>query len=66
MHKDTARSDIEHFVAPLDETPGSATDSVKEDSQPLSLWAEAWRNLRRQPLFIISAILILLVIAVAA
>ena len=66
MHKDTARSDIEHFVAPLDETPVSATDSVKEDSQPLSLWAEAWRNLRRQPLFIISAILILLVIAVAA
>ncbi|NAZ15270.1 ABC transporter permease [Glutamicibacter soli] len=57
---------IEHYVAPLDETPLQAVDSVKETGKPLSMWAEAWRSLRKQPLFIISAILILAVIIVAA
>ncbi len=56
---------IEHFVAPLEETPLAAVDNVDETAAPLSLWAEAWRNLRRQPLFIISALLILLVVVVA-
>ncbi|NMR29809.1 ABC transporter permease [Crystallibacter degradans] len=56
---------IEHYVAPLDETPLHATDNVAEDVQPLSLWAEAWRNLRKQPLFIISTILIVLIVFVA-
>ena len=64
MNKDTRN--IEHYVAPLEETPLAETDSVKEDVQPLSLWGEAWRNLRRQPLFIISALLIVLILAVAA
>ncbi|KSU66812.1 peptide ABC transporter permease [Arthrobacter sp. NIO-1057] len=57
---------MEHFVAPLDETPLQAVDSVKETGKPLSMWAEAWRSLRKQPLFIISAVLILAVIVVAA
>lgn len=57
---------IEHYVAPLEETPLQAVDSVKESGKPLSMWAEAWRSLRKQPLFIISAILILAVIVVAA
>lgn len=57
---------IEHYVAPLEETPLAAVDKVEETGAPVSLWAEAWRNLRRQPLFIISAFLILLVAAVAA
>ena len=56
---------IEHFVAPLEETPLAAVDSVSEGGAPLSLWAEAWQNLRKQPLFIISALLIVLVIVVA-
>jgi oligopeptide transport system permease protein len=56
---------IEHYVAPLEETPLQATDKVDEDVQPLSLWAQAWRNLRTQPLFIISALLLLLIIFVA-
>ncbi|ALO68367.1 peptide ABC transporter permease [Arthrobacter alpinus] len=56
---------MEHYVAPLEETPLAAVDSVTEGGAPLSLWAEAWRNLRRQPLFIISSLLILLVILVA-
>lgn len=56
---------IEHFVAPLEETPLAAVDKVDETGAPLSLWAEAWRNLRKQPLFIISALLIVLVVVVA-
>lgn len=57
---------IEHYVAPLDETPLLAVDKVDVTSVPLSLWADAWKNLRRQPLFIISALLIVLVVIVAA
>ena len=56
---------IEHYVAPLEETPLAAVDNVDVTAAPLSLWAEAWRNLRRQPLFIISVLLILLVLVVA-
>ncbi len=56
---------IEHYVAPLEETPLAAIDKVDETAAPLSLWADAWRNLRKQPLFIISALLILLVLVVA-
>ena len=57
--------EIEHFVAPVEETPLLATDSLKTDQAPLSLWADAWRKLRRRPLFIISAVMIALIIIVA-
>ncbi|MCO1339647.1 peptide ABC transporter permease [Kocuria polaris] len=56
---------IEHYVAPLDETPLQAVDTINVTTEPLSFWAEAWRNLRRQPLFIVSAVLILLIIVVS-
>jgi oligopeptide transport system permease protein len=58
-------SNNSHFVAPIDETPLLATDAVKTDQAPLSLWADAWRKLRRRPLFIISALLIMGLIVVA-
>ncbi|HJW01606.1 MAG TPA: ABC transporter permease [Arthrobacter sp.] len=54
-----------HFVAPVDETPLLATDALKTDQAPLSLWSDAWRKLRRRPLFIISALLILALTVVA-
>jgi len=59
----TVQRHQEHFVADLSETPLQVTDRVKEDKAPLSLWGEAWKNLRRQPLFLISAVLILVVAA---
>src|SRR5215218_1466183 len=59
----TSRTD--HFVAPIDETPLLATDTLKTEHAPLSLWSDAWRKLRRRPLFIISALLILMLIVVA-
>lgn len=58
-------SNHEHFVAPVEETPLLATDAVKTDQAPLSLWADAWRKLRRRPLFIVSSLLILLLVVVA-
>jgi len=54
-----------HFVADLGETPLSEVDKLDESTPPLSLWADAWRHLRRQPIFIVSALLILLVLALA-
>lgn len=63
--KTQSKYQIDHFVADLDETPLQTTDQLNEQAAPLSLWAEAWKNLRRQPLFIISALLILLVLVVA-
>ncbi|UKA61716.1 ABC transporter permease [Arthrobacter sp. FW306-04-A] len=56
---------IEHYVAPIDETPLLATDTLKVDAAPLSLWADAWRKLRRRPLFIISALMIFLLLIVS-
>ncbi|KRE84203.1 MULTISPECIES: ABC transporter permease [unclassified Arthrobacter] len=58
-------SNNSHYVAPIDETPLQATDAVKTDQAPLSLWADAWRKLRRRPLFIISTLLILALIVIA-
>src|SRR6478672_3113357 len=55
----------EHFVADVSETPLQVTDRVKDEAAPLSLWGEAWKNLRKQPLFIISVFLILVVVAVS-
>lgn len=61
----TSNYKAEHYVAPVDETPLLATDSLKSDQAPLSLWADAWHKLRRRPLFIISSLLILLLVVIA-
>ena len=55
----------ERFVAPADEVKLEAVDSVDEDAPALGMWQSAWRILRRNPLFIVSAVLILFIIFVA-
>lgn len=60
-----SKRDTEHFVAPVEETPLLAADAVRTDEAPLSLWGEAWRKLRRRPLFIIASTMILLLVTVA-
>ncbi|PWH06809.1 peptide ABC transporter permease [Brachybacterium endophyticum] len=65
----TARSlrpAAEHFVAPLDETPLQKVDAVDTTATPRSMWGEASHNLVRNPVFVISALLILLLLFVAA
>ena len=59
------RPDQQHFVAPLEETPLVAIDSVKTEGKPSNLWIDAWRDVRKRPMFWISSAMILLVIVVA-
>ena len=56
---------LEHFVAPVDETPVVAFDAVKVDSKKATLWSDAWRDMRKRPMFWISAAIILLVLVVS-
>ena len=61
-----ARRHQEHFFADLDETGLGAVDAVQDTGAPSSQWSEAWKKLRRRPIFWVSATIILLVIVVAA
>lgn len=54
-----------HFVAPLEETPLVAVDAVSVGERRSNLWIDAWRDMRRRPMFWISAAIILLVVLVA-
>ncbi|MDO4910472.1 MAG: ABC transporter permease [Corynebacterium sp.] len=55
----------ERYVAETDETGLGAVDAVADESAPSSMWGEAWRYLRRRPLFWISAVLIFAAIMLA-
>ncbi|MEV6095610.1 ABC transporter permease [Nocardia sp. NPDC051981] len=55
----------EHFVAPPDEVQVLATDTLDETTAPTSVWRDAWRQLRRNPIFLAAAVLIVLVVLVA-
>ena len=65
MSETALRAAQAHFVADLEETPLQVTDRVDESAPPGGLWLEAWRTLRRRPLFIISAVIIVLLLLVA-
>ena len=56
----TSKPRPEHFVAPLEETPLDAIDTIKAEGKPSNLWIDAWDDLRRRPMFWISAALILM------
>ncbi|MCI1914229.1 MAG: ABC transporter permease, partial [Bifidobacteriaceae bacterium] len=55
----------ERFVAPEHETPLQAVDAVNDSEPATSMWASAWITLRKNPLFIVSAILILFILLIA-
>ncbi|WP_432484832.1 MULTISPECIES: ABC transporter permease [Kineococcus] len=65
MSETTARPGQEHYVAPLEETPLAAVDAVDESAPSASLWGDAWKQLRRRPLFIVPSLIILLLVVVA-
>ncbi len=48
----------ERYVSDTDETGLGAVDAVADDSAPSSMWGEAWKNLRRRPLFWVAAAII--------
>ena len=56
----------EHFAAATAEEGLGAVDAVAVDDTPSSMWRDAWRELRRRPLFWISTSLIALICVVAA
>ena len=65
FEKTTLYPGQEHFVSETDETGLGAVDAVKDESAPSSQWSEAWRYLRRRPLFWIAAVMILVAILLA-
>jgi oligopeptide transport system permease protein len=65
MSETALRAAQTRFVADLEETPLATTDQVDESTPPGGLWLEAWRTLRRRPLFIISSVIILFLIVLA-
>ncbi len=54
----------QHFVAPADEVEVLATDRVVDKGTPTSIWGDAWRRLRRNPVFLVSVVLIVFVMLV--
>lgn len=55
----------EHFVAPVSEVPIAPVDAVKIDARRSGLWIDAWRDIRKRPMFYISSLLLLIVVAAA-
>ncbi|MEJ1087310.1 ABC transporter permease [Microbacterium sp. Mu-80] len=57
-------SNPEHYVAPV-ETATVKVDAVRIDAKRSNLWLDAWRDLRRRPMFWVSAFFVLLIVVVA-
>ena len=55
----------EHHVSEVDETGLGAVDAVADDRPPASVFGEAWRQLRRRPIFWVAALLILFSVLMA-
>ncbi|WP_062387532.1 ABC transporter permease [Demequina iriomotensis] len=54
----------EHYVAPFDED-AVEVDKIKLDEKPSNLWRDAWRSLRRRPLFYISLAAVAVIVLMA-
>lgn len=57
-------TNIPHYVAPV-ETETIAVDAVRIADKPSNLWRDAWRDLRRRPLFWVASVLALLFLVAA-
>lgn len=60
------RTGQERFVAPLDETPLRDIDAVDVDAVPESQWKEAWKRLRKSPLFWLASVIIVVLAVMVA
>ncbi|MCI9887948.1 ABC transporter permease [Micrococcales bacterium 31B] len=59
-----ARAGQARFVAPFDANTLGAVDTLRVSEVKSSFWRDAWRSLRRNPLFWISAAMIVLLLVV--
>lgn len=55
----------EHFVADFSKTELAEIDAVRISEKPTNLYLDAWRDLRRRPMFYISGVLIIIVTVMA-
>lgn len=55
----------EHFVANLAETAMAEIDAVRISEKPTNLYLDAWRDLRKRPMFYLAGVLILIVSVMA-
>jgi oligopeptide transport system permease protein len=57
--------DPDHYVAPFDESQTVEIDSVRLGAHRSNIWLDAWRDLRRRPLFYVAVLLVVLVVIMA-
>lgn len=60
------RAGQSHYISDTDETGLGAVDAVADESAPASMWGEAWKNLRRRPMFWVAAFIIAVAVLMAA
>lgn len=61
-----SESDVLLVAEPVSAVLTGGTGKEPKPEKPASLWSDAWRELRRNPLFIIGGLLILLLVTIAA
>ena len=54
-----------HYVAPVDETQPGAVDQVKLSARKSNMWLDAWRDLRKRPLFYVALTLSMIFLVMA-
>lgn len=59
------RAGQDHYVSDIDETGLGAVDAVPDEGAPSSMWGEAWKRLRRRPLFWFAATIIFFSITIS-
>ena len=59
------RAGQDHYVSDIDETGLGAVDAVPDEDAPSSMWGEAWKRLRRRPLFWFAATIIFFAITIS-
>ena len=59
------RAGQDHYVSDIDETGLGAVDAVPDEGAPSSMWGEAWKRLRRRPLFWFAATIIFFAITIS-
>jgi ABC-type dipeptide/oligopeptide/nickel transport system permease subunit len=63
---DTTNKPPEAVLAPGVATPEVVPAQAPQQGKPSSLWSDAWKELRRKPSFVISAVIIILMVVIAA